>query len=429
MNRSSGNTPYRSSWLFNSTLAATTLSLLVPYAAPVAADSLEDSPKVVIDEAWQIVYREFVDGDFNQVNWQQVRQDLLEQDYSSREQAYEALRDALSQLNDPYTRFLDPRQFQRLASQTSGELSGVGVRLESDETGDRVRVAEVLKESPALEAGLQTGDRILQINGRSTKGMSPEDAARLLRGEVGSYVKVKIQRLSDQTQELTLRRERITIPSVATRLKREDDNRIGYIRIKEFSAHAPEETRQAIQKLEQEGAQAFVLDLRGNPGGLLNASIEIARMWLQSGTIVRTVDRSGESKISNANQQAITKLPLVVLVDNNSASASEILAGAIQDNERGVVVGEETFGKAFVQSVHSLSDGSGIAVTIAHYYTPDGTDISKKGIVPDIAVDISAAEKRQLDDNPSSLATSEDPYYQRAVSLLQKGQPSIANRQ
>jgi carboxyl-terminal processing protease len=300
--------------------------------------------------------------------------------------------------------------------------------LESDETGDRVRVAEVLKESPALEAGLQTGDRILRIDGRSTQGMSPENAAQLLRGEVGSYVKVKIQRLSNQTQELTLRRERITIPSVVANLKQEGDNRIGYIRIKEFSAHAPEETRQAIQKLEKDGAQAFVLDLRGNPGGLLHASIEIARMWLQSGTIVRTVDRSGESKISNANQQAITDLPVVVLVNGNSASASEILAGAIQDNERGVVIGEETFGKAFVQSVHSLSDGSGIAVTIAHYYTPNGTDISEKGIEPDIPVEISQAEQSQLDNQPSSLATNEDPYYQRAVSLLQNAQPSIANR-
>jgi carboxyl-terminal processing protease len=429
MNRYSDNTPYRSCWLFNSTFAATTLSLLVPYAAPVAADSLENSPKVVIDEAWQIVNREFVDSDFNQVNWQQVRQDLLEEDYSSREQAYEALREALSELEDPYTRFLDPQQFQRLTSQTAGQLSGVGVRLESDETGDRVRVAEVLKESPALEAGLQTGDRILRIDGRSTKGMSPENAAQLLRGEVGSYVKIEIQRLSDQTQELTLRRERITIPSVASNLKQEGDNRIGYIRIKEFSAHAPEETRQAIQKLEKDGAQAFVLDLRGNPGGLLHASIEIARMWLQSGTVVRTVDRTGESKISNANQQAITEAPVVVLVNGDSASASEILAGAIQDNERGVVIGKETFGKAFVQSVHSLSDGSGIAVTIAHYYTPNGTDISEKGIEPDIPVEISPAEQSQLDNHPSSLATNEDPYYQRAVSLLQNAQPSIANRQ
>ncbi len=429
MNRYSGNTPYRSCWLVNSTFAATTLSLLVPYAAPVAADSLENSPKVVIDQAWQIVNREFVDSDFNQLNWQQVRQDLLEKKYSSREQAYEALREALSQLEDPYTRFLDPQQFQRLTSQTAGQLSGVGVRLESDETGDRVRVVEVLKESPALEAGLQTGDRILRIDGRSTKGMSPENAAKLLRGEVGSYVKIKIQRLSDQTQELTLRRERITIPSVVTHLKQEGDNRIGYIRIKEFSAHAPEETRQAIQKLEKDGAQAFVLDLRSNPGGLLHASIEIARMWLPSGTIVRTVDRTGESKISNANQQAITEAPVVVLVNSDSASASEILAGAIQDNERGVVIGEETFGKAFVQSVHSLSDGSGIAVTIAHYYTPNGTDISKKGIEPDIPVEISPAEQSQLDDHPSSLATTKDPYYQRAVSLLQNAQPSIANRQ
>ncbi|MBA2748387.1 MAG: peptidase S41, partial [Tatlockia sp.] len=163
---------------------------------------------------------------------------------------------------------------------------------------------------------------------------------------------------------------------------------------------------------------AYVLDLRGNPGGLLNSSIEIARMWLDSGAIVRTVDRDGGSEQPAANGTAITKLPLAVLVDGNSASASEILSGALQDNNRAIIVGSQTFGKALVQSVHSLSDGSGMAVTIAHYYTPKGTDINHKGITPNIKIDLTEAQAQTLGTNPTLIGTKNDPQYTRAIAIL-----------
>ncbi|NJM85348.1 MAG: peptidase S41, partial [Leptolyngbyaceae cyanobacterium RM2_2_21] len=169
---------------------------------------------------------------------------------------------------------------------------------------------------------------------------------------------------------------------------------------------------------EQEGVEAFVLDLRGNPGGLLLSSIEIGRMWLQRGSIVRTVDRFGNDDEISANRTALTALPLAVLVDNRSASSSEILTGALQDNGRATVVGTTTFGKALVQQLHALSDGSGIAVTVAHYYTPNGTDISRKGITPDIEVDLTANQVRQLRANPDLLATTSDPQYARAIAVL-----------
>jgi carboxyl-terminal processing protease len=176
--------------------------------------------------------------------------------------------------------------------------------------------------------------------------------------------------------------------------------------------------RRAIQDLNSENVDAFVLDLRGNPGGLLNSSIEIARMWLDNGGIVRTVKRTGGSELTKANRTALTQRPLAILVDGNSASASEILTGAMKDNNRAVVIGSKTFGKAMVQSVHELADGSGLAVTIAHYYTPDGTDINKKGIIPDIKLDLTAAQQRQLANNPNLLGTEKDPQYARAITAL-----------
>jgi carboxyl-terminal processing protease len=179
--------------------------------------------------------------------------------------------------------------------------------------------------------------------------------------------------------------------------------------------------RVAIRTLKDQKVDAYVLDLRGNPGGLLNASIEIARMWLDDGHIVKTVDRKGSSSQTQANRTAITKLPLAVLVDGNSASASEILTGALKDNKRAVVVGSQTFGKALVQSVHELNDGSGLAVTIAHYYTPNGTDINHKGIAPDIKLDLTQTQERQLASNPNLIGTNSDPQYTRAIVVLSGG--------
>jgi carboxyl-terminal processing protease len=165
---------------------------------------------------------------------------------------------------------------------------------------------------------------------------------------------------------------------------------------------------------------AYVLDLRGNPGGLLQASIEIARMWIDSGAIVRTVDRKGGKQEFSANHTSLTPLPLAVLVDGNSASASEILSGALKDSKRAKVVGSQTFGKAVVQSVHPLSDGSGLAVTISRYYPPSGADINNKGITPDIKVDLTTDQEKRLASEPNLLGTNNDPQYQQAIATLEK---------
>jgi carboxyl-terminal processing protease len=421
MKQSSRSTPLLNVALFGGTLAATTtLSLISPALSPSVQASLHDSPKSVLDEAWQIINREYVDPSFNQVDWLAVRQELLERDYSSKEEAYTALRSALEKLNDSYTRFMDPEQYAELTRQTSGELSGIGIRLQADQPTGKLTVIEPLPNSPAAAAGIQTGDRILAIDGKSTDGMSVEEASALIRGESGTQILLKIERDGQAAFDLELTRARIELPTVRFSLKEEDGYQIGYIRLSEFSGHAAEQMNQAIQTLLDQEVDGFVLDLRGNPGGLLQASIDISRMWLDNGAIVRTVDRTGSSDETKANNTALTGLPLVVLVNGNSASSSEILTGALKDNQRATVVGSQTFGKALVQSVHSLSDGSGLAVTIAHYYTPDGTDISQLGIAPDVRVELSESQQRELASDPSLVATISDPQYVRAISVLQE---------
>jgi carboxyl-terminal processing protease len=412
--------------LFSGALATTaSISLLMPGFSQSVRAALQDSPKVVIDEAWQIVNRDFVDPKFNRVDWKATRQELLGKNYTSRDEAYAALRQALEKLDDPYTRFMDPKQYEALTNQTSGELTGVGMRLELNEKTKTITVAEPMENSPAIKGGIQAGDRILAIDDKSTEGMTVADAAKLIRGPEGTKVRLRLARENQPDLTLTLTRARIEVAAVRYNLRQEGQQRIGYIRLQEFSAHAGEQMQRAIVKLKEQKVDGFVLDLRGNPGGLLRVSIDIARMWMDTGAIVRTVDRQGDGQEMRANRTAITNLPLVVLVDDNSASASEILSGALKDNKRATIMGTQTFGKALVQSVHSLSDGSGLAVTIAHYYTPNGTDISHKGVTPDIKVELTDAQKRTLMNKPSLIATPEDPYYSRALSVL-KG--NVGNR-
>ncbi|NET79636.1 MULTISPECIES: carboxyl-terminal processing protease CtpB [Okeania] len=419
MNSASKRNSILQAILYSGAIATTTaLSLLAPTLSKPAEANLENSPKAVLDEAWQIVNRDYVDGSFNQTDWQATRQTLLEKNYTSSEQAYEALRQALDQLNDPYTRFLDPQQFKTLTNQTSGEMSGVGMQLKEDELTKVITVVNVVENSPAMKAGLLPGDQILEIDGKPTASLSVSAAAKLIRGDLGTDVVLQVMRSGETEFDVTLTRARIELQAVRYELKREGNKRIGYIHLQEFSAHAGEQMQKAIENLDNQNADGYVLDLRGNPGGLLRISIDIARMLMDQGAIVSTVNRNGEKQELRANRSALTDKPIVVLVDGDSASASEILAGALKDNGRAVIMGDQTFGKALVQSVHSLSDGSGLAVTIAHYYTPKGTDISKKGVTPDVSINLTDSQKRRLYRQPGVLATISDPYYFRAVNLL-----------
>jgi carboxyl-terminal processing protease len=398
------------------------LLTLLPPSGSIAASS-KDSPKAIVDEAWQIVNREYVDGTFNRLDWQRTRMELLKRNYTNRQDAYLAIRATLKKLGDPYTRFMDPKQFQSLNNQTSGEMTGVGIRLEENPRTRQLVVAEAIENSPATKAGIKTGDTLVAIDGKSTKGMNLESAITLIRGEVGKSIVLKIGRGSASPFDVPLTRAQIEVSSVFAAAKQEGRLKVGYIRLSEFSSHSSTQMKKAIKDLNRQQVNAFVLDMRGNPGGLLQASVEIARMWLDNGTIVKTVDRKGGNEDFRAVQGALTQL--AVLVDGNSASASEILAGALKDNRRAQIVGTQTFGKALVQSVHSLSDGSGMAVTVAHYYTPNGTDIGHKGVTPDVKIELNSLEQRNLSDSPTLMGSTQDPQYLRAIAVLQS-RPNLA---
>lgn len=401
-----------------------TASMLTAGINPSVKAALDNSPKAVVDEVWQIVNNEFVHSDFDRGAWSEVRRDLLSRDYTSSEEAYGAIRQALRTLGDPYTRFLSPQQFEALTNQTTGELSGVGLRLEVNSRTQVLTVVEALENSPASAAGILPGDKILKIDGKPTALMSVEQASELIRGEEGTEIGLQLSRATEGVLDLTLTRAKIEVPVLHYGLKQEGQMRVGYLRLDEFSSHAAEQMEKAIAKLQAQKVEGYVLDLRGNPGGLLFASVDIARMWMETGTIVSTVNRQGGDQEYAANRTALTNLPLVVLVDGNSASASEILAGALKDNGRATVVGTRTFGKGTVQSVHTLSDGSGVAVTISRYYPPSGVDINKKGIAPDVQFNLTGSQEKLLGTNPALRGTPNDPQYRRAIAVLSRNRLS-----
>jgi carboxyl-terminal processing protease len=264
---------------------------------------------------------------------------------------------------------------------------------------------------------MRSKDVILAIDGESTEGMELNDAVSLIRGQVGSSVTLTIRR-GDSELDVPITRARIEIHPVRYNVQAGPEGAIGYIRLTQFSANAAEEMSEAIEDLETQGVTGYILDLRSNPGGLLYSSIDIARMWLDDGTIVSTVNRQGVVDEETANSRALTNKPLVVLVDGGSASASEILSGALKDNERAVLVGTRTFGKGLVQSVRSLGDGSGIAITVAKYLTPNGTDINKYGIDPDIAIELTDEQREQLSTERETIGTEADPQFAEALRVL-----------
>ncbi|MBF2007302.1 MAG: S41 family peptidase [Chlorogloeopsis fritschii C42_A2020_084] len=380
----------------------------------------EESPKELIDEVWQVINRQYVDGTFNQVDWQAVRREYLNKSYTNKQEAYKSIREMLKKLEDPYTRFMDPQEFKSMQVDTSGELTGIGIQIGLDEKTKKLTVIAPIDDTPASKAGLLAKDIIVMINGKSTEGMDTNEAVALIRGEPGTQVKLTILR-NNQQKEFTITRARIEIHPVEYSLKESSAGKIGYIRLKQFSANASKEMRDAIKNLENKQVTGYILDLRSNPGGLLFSSVEIARMWMDKGGIVSTIDRRGEVEKEVANGRALTNKPLVVLVDKGSASASEILSGALQDNKRAVVVGSQTFGKGLVQSVRPLGDGSGLAVTIAKYHTPSGKDINKHGINPDIIVDLNDKQRQDLWLNErDKIGTLADPQFAKAVEVLGK---------
>ena len=381
------------------------------------ATILENNYKEVIDHVWQIVYRDFLDssGKFDRSNWINLRKDFLAKKYSDNNEAYDAIRDMLSNLNDPYTRFLDPKEFNQMRIDTSGELTGVGIQIVKDKESDSLIIISPIEGTPAYEAGIKARDKILSIDNVSTKGLNIEDAVKLIRGRRGTKVKLEILRNGNSFYK-TLLRERIEIKSVTSKINETKNGvLIGYVRLKQFNANASREMKDTLKDLEIKKVSGYVLDLRSNPGGLLESSIDISRQFIDKGIIVSTLSKDGLRETKRGNGKALTKKPLIVLVNEGSASASEIVSGAIRDNNRGKLVGKKTFGKGLVQSMRTLVDGSGLTVTVAKYLTPNGTDINKFGITPDIEV--------KMNSNPilqREIGTKRDRQYRAGEKELLK---------
>ena len=388
----------------------------LPYSYQL--DSITDSPKEVIDQVWQIVYRDYLDssGDFNENSWRKLRSDLLSKSYLGTTESYEAIRGMLSSLDDPYTRFMDPKEFKEMQIDTSGELLGVGIQLSLDKETKELVVVSPIEGTPASRAGVQSKDVIVTIDGVSTEGMSTGDAVKLIRGPEGTSVVLGLRRDGDVI-DFSLERARIEINAVESSLNTSPKGyKVGYIRLKQFNAKASREMGTAIKELENADADGYVLDLRSNPGGLLEASVEITRQWLNEGIIVSTKTREGIRDVRRATGSALTDKPLVILIDQGSASASEIVSGALQDNGRAILVGAKTYGKGVVQAVRGLADGSGMTVTVAKYLTPNGTDIHKFGIKPDIEA---LVKKKEIENfKIEDLGTEKDSQYVQAITAL-----------
>ena len=369
-------------------------------------------------QSWRIVNQSYVDETFNHQNWWLLRQKLVKKPMNDTEAAYDVIDQMLSTLDDPFTRLLRPEQYHSLQVSTSGELSGVGLQINIDSKTQLVQVIAPLTGSPAAQAGIEPRDYILEIDGVDTKTLTLDEAAATMRGKTGTEVSLRIQKHDTETiEKFKLTRDRIELNPVFAQL--DSENNIGYIRLTQFSANAAQEIAHAVVKLQEKGAESYILDLRNNPGGLLQSGVEVARLWLNEGTVVYTVNRQGTLGSFDSNASAVTDAPLVVLVNSGTASSSEILAGALQDNERALLVGEKTFGKGLIQSLFELPDGAGLAVTVAKYETPSHKDINKLGIKPDQVV---------IQDQPilySEIGTEKDTQYQAAVDLL--GTQQVAN--
>lgn len=354
---------------------------------------------------------------------EQIRANYVETNrVSYKDLVYAALQGMLQSL-DPHSQFLDEDMFKDMKDDTSGQFGGLGIVIGIKEGA--LTIIAPMEDTPGFRAGLLAGDRIVEIDGVSTDGMSLPDAVKKLRGEPGTRVTLRILR-QPANEFLTKEIERANIEVATVKDARILQDGIGYIRITQFSEPTAEALAKEIERLRKEGLRALIIDLRNNPGGLLSSAIDVAQQFLDRNlVIVSTQGRQpAQNKVYRSRQRArFDGFPIAVLVNGGSASASEIVAGALQDHRRAVLVGEKTFGKGSVQSVLPMDEGTAIRLTTAHYLTPSNRVIQDRGIEPDIVVPMSPEELRSLlerraQPNANPVSVDEDPQLQRAMDVL-----------
>ena len=341
--------------------------------------------------------------------WGKINSDFLGELPTQKQVNYGAIQGALHQLNDPYTLFLEPVVREEERENLRGNFGGIGVYLTQD--AEKQYLIEVIPNNPAEKAGVRTGDILLGIDGKLlTKEDLYESVSDRIRGEKGTFVRLTIRHPdSAESVEISIERGDILIPSVAAKLLPQDST-IGYIQLNRFSGESGVEVGDAADQLLKQGATRFILDLRDNGGGLVNAAVDVCNHFLDQKIVYYQQSRGEkESNATTKRNPILSNQPLIVLVNGNTASAAEIVAGALQDHQRAILIGEQTFGKGSVQRVYDLSDGSSIHVTWARWFTPNHRQIDKNGLMPDI-------------EQPNSAEDSADAQLERAILYLQTEQ-------
>jgi len=331
---------------------------------------------------------------------------------------YSAIKGTLRGL-DPHSSFLDPESYREMQVETSGSFGGLGIEITLRD--DVLTVVSPIDGTPAHRAGIQAGDRIVKIDGLATKDMQLSDAVKKMRGKPATKVTISIVREGwSEPKDFEIQREQIRVHSVRTQ---DLGGGIGYVKLRQFQEQTAHDLDQALEKFAKDGSKAFVLDLRNNPGGLLTSAVEVTEKFVEDGKLVVYTEgrvRNQNMRFSAHAKKAYNAIPMVVLVNQGSASASEIVAGALQDYGRAIVVGTQTFGKGSVQTIIPLSDGSGLRLTTAKYFTPKGRSIHGKGITPDIVVEVPKdpnAKPPQLPLDPVE-ELKKDVQLQRALDVI-----------
>ncbi|KAM0938166.1 putative processing peptidase [Dioscorea sansibarensis] len=345
----------------------------------------------LVEEAWEVVNESFLGNtSWSPEKWLEKKKEILQWNIQKRSRAHDIIRKMLASLGDPYTRFLAPSEFSKMARY---DMTGIGINLREipDDNGSvKLKILGVILDGPAHSAGVRQGDELLSVNGMGVKGKSAFDVSSMLQGPKETFVTIEVKHGNcGHIQSIRVQRQLVARTPVFYRLEKGADggSLVGYIQIKEFNALARKDLLTALKRLQDSGASYYVLDLRDNLGGLVEAGIEVAKLFLDKGeTVIYTAGRDPQVQKSIVAETApLVTAPVIVLVNNRTASASEIVATALHDNCKAVLVGERTFGKGLIQSVFELHDGSGVVVTIGKYVTPSHRDINGNGIQPDFS--------------------------------------------
>ena len=354
--------------------------------AALAASGFSPEQALVAD-AWKTADKNFVDRTFAGQDWFQVRQKMVKKSYGSTGEAYDDIRSMLASLNDKYTRFLTPSMYDAIYAVATGDVAGIGVELAEAPRGAdgsaRVQISTTVEGAPADLSGLKAGDVLQDADGNSMLGLSPEEAAAKVRGPVGSRLRLVVERAGEaEPQVKIIERKSVKLAAVTSSMQSAGGQKVGYIRIKQFSTTTADDVKNALTELK--GAKSYVLDLRGNTGGYFPGGVDVARLFLKAEQpITFTIDRRRQvTPYQTFEDGQYSDARLVVLVDDKTASASEVLSSCLQDNGRATLVGtgKTTFGKAVIQTVEQLNDGSAVVVTIAQYETPKRSKINMVGI-------------------------------------------------